>query len=632
MNGPCVARWLALPLIALTACDGLRERPGHDFSLEVLSESPSTVTGQIYAPVRFRVAGCSAFELSVQGPSGAIEPVSYSARGDGTFEAALPVAWMRKPLACPDLQWPNRAPTRQGTLRATCTGEERAATANLSLEVNTAWLETITFTGGIRAILDGERPFHPGMLSAYFGGFGTVWFPQEVTQWRALNGEWSASPDWWPGSVDPLIRPRWLRNGSRAFVTLGCGNTASCPEIPVTSGWPEDVATERVAEVAYPGEEDDPPIGVAYVPTPVVDMAYDRDGSLVVLSRTWLRTIVTRVTPAPEGSAGVIEDTVAVIADLFNEAAGTRLSRTASGQLAFASFAFGERGGTATLNLHVIDGSTVTTRYSAGGFEQIEYVSDVKAKGRVDLSPDASTLIVSRGEGSTAATYWMNTDPADQVWQPLPDGVIYHGTPDAGAAWLPDAVALWTGVNAWALAQRESVTEQSVVQVYEAAPPHVLRWEYRVEALPGATEVPLLLDVRAVGDRLVLSTSTGLRVLDRDGRVVAGSDPFPCGAKTTATAEQTGPTTVGVGAGQFLYVFDVNGNTPANTVPDSVPASVRLAPLAATRPRRAGAGGRGGRCARSSSSRRSWPPRRPRRRRRGAGAGRGPDRRSSSRW
>ncbi len=51
-----------------------------------------------------------------------------------------------------------------------------------------------------------------------------------------------------------------------------------------------------------------------------------------------------------------------------------------------------------------------------------------------------------------------------------------------------------------------------------------------------------------MGDKLALTTSTGIRILGPDGTLIGGSDPFPCSQTTTAVAERVGPTTVAVGA------------------------------------------------------------------------------------
>jgi len=62
-----------------------------------------------------------------------------------------------------------------------------------------------------------------------------------------------------------------------------------------------------------------------------------------------------------------------------------------------------------------------------------------------------------------------------------------------------------------------------------------------------------------VGGLLVLTTSTGIRVLSPDGKVLAGSDPMPCGLVPTSVAVQSGPTAAAVAAGDHVFVFDLAG-------------------------------------------------------------------------
>lgn len=161
--------------------------------------------------------------------------------------------------------------------------------------------------------------------------------------------------------------------------------------------------------------------------------------------------------------------------------------------------------------------------------------------------------------------YWMNTDPADRVLQGFGStagpgfnqqirGPIYYQFANGGAAWLPGAVALWTGGDIMFPGDSNG---PSLVQVFEATPPHEFRYEYVVDALPGATTLPNLVGVIAVNGHLVLTTTTGVRILDASGKLVGGTDPFNCGAITTATAEQIGPTSVAVGVGTRVFTFEV---------------------------------------------------------------------------
>jgi hypothetical protein len=602
MNVGNSIRMMTVVLLATAGCDALQERPGHDFAAQVLDEDPLAVVGQIYAPVHFAVNGCSEFDVSIKAPmEGTSYPLSFTSRADGTFEAAVPVALMRPTPYCIDADGGPAA--IEETLEVTCRDAGRTAQAKFMVAVQPAFAWVVGLNH-VRAVFPSVKPW-PALIDASDFGqglFSTPFrYPQAVEEsglfdpWSGnsfqLNGAWSPWPNG-AGVQDPLIRPRLAQNGDRGFVTLGCAGNVDCPTFPIAAGGPGvAVTSERLAEfdLADPAFLDRippySPRGVAQVPRAVVDMAYAPDGSLVVVSQVgelvpdpfssgtpptahlqpWARTIVTRVAPAPDGSAGVVEDAVTVIGDFPRETVQTRLSRTASGALAFAAFSSQDLGGLVSVSLHVTDGSTVTTSYSVETFGWVAADGSVTELGRVHLSPDASTLILSTRERGQEATWSMNADPSSfGSHQPFPAGVVYNWSLDSGAVWLPGAVALWTGRNSWdptdSSRTRDS-TEIGRVQVFDDTPPHALRWEYQVYPLPGAPVASVLVGATAVGDKLVLTTSTGVRILGPDGKLVGGSDPFPCGLLTTAEAAQVGPTTVAVGAGSHAYVFDVGGAT-----------------------------------------------------------------------
>lgn len=284
----------------------------------------------------------------------------------------------------------------------------------------------------------------------------------------------------------------------------------------------------------------------------------------------WGETIVWRVTPAPESAQGVVEDAATVIARMPRTTVLTRLSRTPSGALAFVTARRAPDG--VAVELRVTEGSTVTTSYTAQGVCGREICFDWLAgptfvNPGVYLSPDGSSLIMAVYpgiRGRTTRFYWMNTDPADRalrgfgrtaeppsLLEPTP---IYDQFAHGGAAWLPGAVALWTGGD---ILFPGDPSGTDLVQVFDATPPREFRYEYVVDALPGAARAPSLVGAIAVGDHLVLTTTTGVRILDATGRLVGGTDPFHCGATTTAAAEQVGPSTVAVGVGDTVITFEV---------------------------------------------------------------------------
>lgn len=565
MSGRHGLRVIVIALLASAGCDGLSERPGHDFSVRLVDWSTSVV-GQIYAPVRFAVDGCAAFDLDLDNERGARQALTFTKQSDGAFEAAVPVAALWGPYDCGTQNpW--------GTLVVTCKDAGRRATMDVQFFISN-YVGPRAWHGDVRTIISSGDSEHPGSPWSISTASTTDWDGSVNLPWdRFLHAEWRPFLNL-AEMRHPLVRPRLARNGDRAFATLGCGTYPDCP--PVSIGPGESAPGERLADIGLTDEKFAPPRGVAHVSTSVVDMAFAEDGALVVISdggNAWKGTesIVWRVVPAPEGAQGVVEDEATVIARLPREAVSTRLSRTVSGALMFATIAYPERG-SLSLKLYVTDGSTVTTRRAVPSdgsdpdvpwgfgmelYEDPDGLWPISNRGTF-LSPDGSEMIVVtelQNGISGGRPYRISTDPADRIWDPLPYwDSQYNPWANGGAVWLPGAVALWTGGN---IMVPEDTRAPSVVRVYDATAPHALRYEYQVEALPGATVSAYLVGLVAIGDHLVLTTSTGLRILDADGKLVGGADPLPCGARTTAAAEQIGPTWVAVGVGEVIWQFEV---------------------------------------------------------------------------
>lgn len=584
MGGRPGVRELVIASLVCAGCNGVAERPGHDFSVRVLDEEPIEAVGRIYVQVPFAVDGCDAFDVTVEIESGVSGPVGLTAAADGTFVASVPVAWMQDQSRCGGDFLDAMYRHRPGTLVTVCHDAERSARAAFAVRSPSEGRYSGSDHGEIRAVFRGDRPGVPSWIAT--SEFSAEAFLYGFAPGRLLRGEWAPALN--PAAyLNPLVRPRMARSGDHAFVTLGCETRPDCP--PVSIGPGESVPGERLADIVLSDGWAAPPRGIARVSTNVIDMAYAPDGALVVVSdssiaRTWIpnddtarwgETIVWRVTPAPAGSQAVVENTAEVIARFPRETVVTRLSRTATGSLAFVTVANPGSVGLAA-NLRVTDGTTVTTSYTAScpvgrmyGAECFNALVDSArtfVSAGVHLSPDASSMVVVQPEsGERELLYWIDTGSADRTWQPfghrdyprpvssVQRQLLYYSHGNEGAAWLPDAVALWVGGD---IVYPNTFTPD-LVQVFEATPPRVLRYEYEVAALPGASTDPSLLGVIAVGDHLVLTTRTGVRILDALGTLVGGTDPLPCGATVTATAEQLGPTTVAVGVGHTVVLFEV---------------------------------------------------------------------------
>jgi len=570
---------MVLASLVCAGCTGLLDRPGHDFSVRVLDESPIDAVERIYAPVRFAVDGCAAFDLDLENAAGEQRPLTFSAEPDGTYVAAVPVAVLMAGSFCPGSFLPAVNEVDHGTLVATCRDAGRSARATFSVHpgLGGGWGSQV---GDIRAVFPGVPDVVPWWIATSDHG-GEVGF----TPGGFLGFDWAPTLN--PAAYrNALVRPRLVRRDTRAFATLGCEAGAGCPQVLLGPG--ELVPGERVAEfeVSETSASIRMPRGIANVASNVVDMAFAADGALVVVSDTsvgrgpmqsdengvwidddglrWGETTVWRVTPAPEGAQGVVEDQATLIARMPRRTVATRLSRTPGGALMFATVGKEQAIG---VKLHLTDGAAVTTTYSVGDTCTLEACFNFLGNPTflnpgVFLSPDGASLIMEWYWPPMQLFMWMNTDPADQVLQPFAptNGLaynphpIYHPYVHGGAAWLSDAVALWSGGDLMFPGESNGA---SMLQVFEATPPRTIRYEYAVDTLPGATRRPILVGVVAVNDHLVLTTTTGVRILDAGGNLVGGMDPLPCGALVTATAEQVGPTKVAVGVGDTVVTFNV---------------------------------------------------------------------------
>jgi hypothetical protein len=262
---------------------------------------------------------------------------------------------------------------------------------------------------------------------------------------------------------------------------------------------------------------------------------------------------VTRVVlTQPAGSLGIPE--VTVIGYFPGELARTRFSRAADGRLAFISFAMPPGGGNLFSILHLADSATVenlsnptadlfigdAVLFAFGGI-------DFSIIGGPQLAPDATALVAGVDLGPPGGPFSL---------LPSADPSLYPNDGDSGgAAWPAGAVALWRGISF--TGGIGSDKDEGRVESFDLAPPHARRFLYDVHALPGGPPTAQLVGVTAVGDKLVLTTSSGVRVLGPDGALVGGADPLPCRLSPTALAIPTGPDTFAVAAGNFVYVFDL---------------------------------------------------------------------------
>jgi hypothetical protein len=545
---PRLAAAAALALLA-SGCGMLRTSPGDDF--QVLLFSTPDAVGRIEVPLLFGVRGCPSFTAEVEGALGR-HAVQLAPDVDGTWRADVPVEWLRGEdgTCLHDAASPLRSKAK---LLVTCTDVGRTATADLDVTYGTA-----THAFVVRPIGPSKRPSPQALFPTVDPLTPLALCPDAELQVGSLYPLHGNLPMWIDGAAaqrNPLVRPRMAAGGGVLFVTGGCPAAAACPDVPVPPSGA--VAGELIHGVGLgptmlqPSYHFWPDVPV---PGHVVDLAFVGD-ALVVLSQAVdalggdAGAVVTRVVPRT-GAAEPWRETadVRVIGYYPGEQIQTRFSRGPDDTLSFLSFVIPPtEPGPIVPVLHTTDGLGVSGRTGITGTVSVgeRVTAQWLRYGSLDMSPDGS-LMVANGR-------WLGS--ADGPWSDLgPD----HGYPGArdetflgGAAWPAGAVALWT-----------SFLDTQVVEAFSTDAPHARRYAYSVASLPGTSGATSLLGAVGVGDKLVLTTSTGIRLLSADGRLIGGADPLPCRLTPGGQAVETGPNHVAVPAGGNVYVFDLSTMEP----------------------------------------------------------------------
>lgn len=559
-SGSRRARILAGAASALLAsCSALEIDPGGDFGVRILIPTPIPAAGRISVPVHIAVTGCAAFHAAVSAASGS-HPVDVVRDGDG-WVADVPVEWIRgQDTTC--LRGSDAAISRAGRLDVTCDDAGRTASAGFEISYATADVFYRAWGGyetELRYLFPSDDPLHPYAVS-----------PSWLQPWADLDPRTFAPLDnidatSVPLTVDvhwqlvhPLSRFRLAATPKAIFVTSGCGEPSGCPGVEVAPGIV--APSEQIWAVNL-----DPQASLvwwyAWVPKHVVDIGFAPDGALVVVSHVpeadlgvgspfhnHYDTIVTRIAaspptgggPTPYGGVAVAE----VIGYFPTDVVQTRLSRLPDGRLAFLTTTlpnvFFEN---VSHVLNATDGRTVERVFDVA--DAIGDIRPMPSLGGLSLSPDASLLLYGNALGPPGGSGWTAL-PADHVWS-FGDG--------AGAAWGAGVLAMWHGAALGSEVQQDS----GIVEAFDLFPPNGRLFRYDVAPLPAGSSPVALNGVVAVGDHFVLTTSTGVRVLDRRGKVVAGSDPLPCRMSPSAVAIQTGPDQAAVGVGEHgVLVFDLS--------------------------------------------------------------------------
>lgn len=542
--GTKTAQLASIALLLGVGCDALGVRPGHDFAVTVLNEQPIQAVGLLTVPLRMAVTGCDAVQADV-GRGTDRHAIDIIRQGDGTWASAVPVEWVRgEDGACLfDATAPQATTAR---LWVTCMDAGRSIASDLAINYGTAtkayvpaymWERTT-----VEYLFPSANPLLPYSMS-----------PSSFIQWAGtsplLPTGVNLGLDGFVMQFEPLYRPRLAEEARGVVMSVGCATGEFCPTVDVSPG--QGLGSERLVGAAgYWSGFDFSQLWPVYVPNYVLDLAYVADGTLVVLSefsdyRTSSWTVVTRVLPPQVGVAADVQ----VIAFFSDERVRSRFSRAPDGKLAFATLAIPQVAGPLVSVLHTTDGQTVTSLPSPTGSLDVgqRQLDGTVSFGSVQLSPDAASILVNGAYlGTPSGTYLALPTPG-----PFP-GDGYSG----GAIWPAGAVGLWRGTGLW---DSQVAAGIGRVEVFAAAPPHPRVYAYDALPLPGNGSSVVLVGATAVGDKVVLTTSTGVRVLGPDGTIVGGADPLPCRLSPTAVAVQTGPNQVAVGAGTFIYVFDLAG-------------------------------------------------------------------------
>lgn len=546
---------LALALLAaagLAGCDALQANPGSDFAVRPSLPGPLRASGRITVPFDFTVDGCAAFDAAMRGPDRSSHPVAVRARSGGGFTADLPTAWLRDDtMACADDDLQPRAGAV--SLEITCRDAGRTVTLEVATSHATAaravrlWRY---FPMAVQFVFPGVDPVLPFVLApslnsryAYFGAAVPT----------ASGGSVVAAPIssfWGDAALSP--QPRLALQGRSMFL-LGTGEDffPPCAPITVAPGLAAPCTSLLVGDPTVPDQGLHP---YAEVPSQAFDAAFLPDGRLLVLSQlvdAWPHPTAS-VLSVVEGEPGGWR-TTRVLAVHPGEWLRSGLVQEPGGGIAWLSLVVPDAPGPVRSVLHVTDGDlvadlqdplaplTLGERQDGGVWAEATW-----------LSPDGSFVVVRGADDGL----WLG--PLDGPFTRLRADSLPGGLTGVGAAWPSGAVALWSGTTLDRGAALD--WDYGQVQVFEAAPPHARRYNLFVGSLPGAHRPTQLVDATAVGDRLVLTTTSGVRILGPGGELIGGADPLPCGLSPTSLAARVGPSTVAVGAGQHVFTFDVAGH------------------------------------------------------------------------
>jgi len=548
---------IAAAALLLAGCSTLETSPGADLEVQVQTRSIDA-TGRQAVSVELRIAGCAAPGAEVSA-NGIKRSVALEKTGPVSYRATVPTAWLEETAAAASCmpgaeprstsggwRWYGVDKTVEVKVEVTCqeAGQVRLGWGWVDVVFAARFvpwwlypyprtnLGDLLFTGDVGENAP-EDPIWPYSVTVLGNAAAEVWQVGNGGGGDDLRGTFPIEVDLAAWSADPLLWPRLAVRGTDFWMSAGCRDRALCPPVPV----PEAPGLAVPSEALVGNTAWTEPPHVVHVPTRVIDLAFD-DATLVVLSRASGEgpeggTFLTRVNPA--------SGAVTVTAHLPGVQALTRFSRAPNGARAFLA-----RVGEGELALYRADGEGGLMR----GAESIHG----EVEGLPSLSPDGSTVLVwLRDADGVGARPWLGPpgalEPLDALATEAPPTV--EGRSD-GVAWGDGSVAVWNG---WKLP-----TQEPRVAAFALAPPHAPLFE---ATFTGALDP---LGVLGLGDRFVVTTQSGVQVLDLHGDAVIDVDPLPCGLYPTAPAVVAGPGRGGrvaaVQAGAYVLVFDLNPVSP----------------------------------------------------------------------
>lgn len=474
--------FIGLLMLTLTGCEPLVVRPGADFQLELLNPTPVKLR-QAVAPVelQFRLRGCEVFALEAVRDSDARD-LQLTPRDDGTFVTTVPLNFMTAGACYATDSSPL---VSRFSLVATCQRDRRKTAVRVEYEiVSTAWQwRTSAEPFSDSTIL---HPLPDGRLLVLSGG------QLMLGQFDGEESSTDTTTAFVPaGSTDRLL----VSNGERCYFSFHCP-IEDCGfegqlNVNVEGAGQQTVFTEPLFEFSVVGNR----IHFSRViqVSPHTDMAFDADGDLVLLGGFDR----SRTIPFPVNIVRLSAQQAPRFQWFGPSIPVSNFTRLEDGRLAFLNSSFG-------------------------------------------MSPDSLSLVTPRGDA--LQSYSSDNDKFDQTYE-IPGGPVTRVDP-LRPRWLTlTKTGAWVGryPRQWHPILVDPALEQTHLKATWLSDAVVLWDSNVVQLIPleesNRTPIRLAASVKGVaGDEkfLITTSTTAIHVFGREGQLVAGVDPLPCGWTPTS--------------------------------------------------------------------------------------------------